>query len=99
MANLTQNDIDAILCSLEITLSYDLCRNIDNLFGVSAAKKLISRQHLSNQETIFVAYSVDNAYKILCNEISVNSEAAASLRPYFFTINKLRPVFLNLLSQ
>jgi len=99
MTNLTQSDIDAIICSLEVTLSCDLCNDIDNLLGVSAAKKLISRQHLSNPESLFVAHSVDNAYKILRNEISVDDESAASLRSYFFTINKLHPVFLSLLSQ
>ncbi len=99
MTELTKNDVDAILCCVEITLSCELGGDFGDIFGVSAVKKLIVKQHLSNPEAIFVALSVDNAYKILRGEIAVDDESVASLRPYFFTINKLQSVFSDLLSQ
>lgn len=62
-------------------------------------KKIIYREQLSNRESLFVALAIDNAFKALRNEISATDDIVSSLRPYFFTINKLHSVFSPLLEE
>lgn len=94
----SSDDIKAITCALEVMPSYGFYEteaeaNAIYSLSVSSGQKLISRQPLSNRETYCVAFAIDNAFKALRDEITVDEDAVVSLRPYFFTINKLHPVF------
>lgn len=100
----SDSDIKAILCTLEVMPSYGFYEteaeaNAAYTLSASAGEKLIMRQQLSNRESAFVALALDNAFKALRDEITVDPDAVASLRPYFFTINKLHPVFAPLLNE
>lgn len=102
--SLGDDDIKAISCALEVMTLYpfyesDLERNAAYMLSVSSVKKLIFHEQLSNRESAFVALAIDNAYKALRDEISATDNIVAALRPYFFTINKLRPAFLPLVDK
>lgn len=102
--NLSDEDVRAITCALEVMPSYG-CYDTEEeanavyMLSASSGKKLIMHQQLSNRETFYVALAVDNAFKALRGEITVADDAVASLRPYLFTINKLHPVFAPLLDE
>lgn len=100
--NLNDDDMKAISCALEVMVSYPFYeseseRNTVYMLSVSSGKKLIHHEQLSNRECFFVSLAIDNAFKALRNEISATEDIVSSLRPYFFTINKLHPVFSPLL--
>lgn len=102
--SLNDDDIKAISCALEVMVSYPIYeseseRNAAYMLSVSSGKKIIYREQLSNRESLFVALAIDNAFKALRNEISATDDIVSSLRPYFFTINKLHPVFSPLLEE
>ena len=102
--NLNDDDIKAISCALEVMISYPFYeseseRDAVYMLSVSSGKKLIFHEQLNNRESSFVALAIDNAFKALRNEISATDDIVAALRPYFFTINKLRPVFSPLLEE
>lgn len=96
--NLSDNDIEAITCALKVMPSYgfELTEAEANSVYVRCdwiAKKLMIHEPLTSSDTAFIAFAVDNAFKALRGEIIIDDESVISLRPYFFTINKLQPVF------
>ena len=102
--SLSDSDVNALLCTLEVMPSYVFYetaseKNAAYMLSVSSGQKLIMRQQLSNRELAFVALAIDNAFKALRGEITVTDDVVASLRSYFFTINKLHPIFSPLLDE
>lgn len=102
--NLSSDDVKALCYALEIMPAYDFLENdveagISFSLASSAGQKLILHKQLTNRETFFVALAVDCAFKALRNEMSLCEEELTGLRPYFFTINKLHPVFAPLLNE
>lgn len=101
---LSSNDIDAICYALEIMPSYNFNENdslLDLIVTLSASsgQKLLSGKQLTQREAYFVSLSIDCAYKALRGEMHLDVEELSGLRPYFFTINKLYPVFSPLLNE
>lgn len=102
--NLSDDDIRAIVAALEIMPSYEFYETDTELnaacaLSASSGEKLLLHKQLDNREGAYVALAIDNAFKALRGEISVDDDSVASLRPYFFTINKLHPVFAPLLDE
>ena len=101
---LSGEDINAIVCALEVMPSYgcyDVEDEANSIYALSASsgKKLIMREQLSTRETFYVALAIDNAFKAIRGEITLADDALDSLRPYLFTINKLHQVFSPLLDE
>lgn len=65
----------------------------------SAVTKLFNQQTPNNQETLCIAFAINNAYLAFRGELEMEEGALASLKPYFFNINKLHPVFSPLLDE
>ena len=100
--NLSDSDIRALCYILEVMPSYNFIEEDNEInFSISLAasivQKLICHKSLSHQETSFLAFALDCAFKALRNEISLSKDLLNGLYPYMFTINKLHPVFLPLL--
>ena len=99
----TQNDVDAITTALTVLPAYDFfvsdIAEAALAVTASAGRKLIMQEKLTKQEGAIIALAVDSAYKALRNELALDSEELARLRPYLFTYNKLQPIFLSLLPE
>lgn len=94
---LSESDVKTILLCLELLPCYNFMASdiadASFMLSASAGQKLIMNEQLSSREAGIVALAVDSAYKALRGEIAVSASTVEKLRPYFFSINKLRPVF------
>ena len=95
--SLSESDVKTVLLSLELLPDYGFIApdtaDASFMLSASAGQKLIMNERLNNREAGIVSLAVDSAYKALRGEITVNPSTVEKLRPYFFSINKLRPVF------
>lgn len=96
--SLSESDVKAILCTLEVMPSYGFYEtesenDLVKYLSISSGMKLIAHEQWNNREIAYVALAIDNAFKALRSENSADDEIVSTLRPYLFTINKLHPVF------
>lgn len=99
----TQSDVSAITTALTVLPAYEFFASdiaeAALAVAASADSKLIKQEPLTKRECVLIALSIDNAYKALRNEIDLDSEYIARLRPYLFTYNKLQPIFASFLDN
>ncbi len=95
---LSDSDVKAILCALEVLPAYDFAPDFAADLLVSVGYKLTSRKPLTKREEYLVAVSIDCAFLALRDELTASEETLSALRPYLFTINKLHPFAVSILN-
>ena len=98
----SDSDIKAVSCALSVLPSYSFFDSFPpQLISLpqNIILKLHQKQKLDDQAFYLIAVSVDAAYKAMRDEITVEADAVAELRPHFFSINKLFPLLSPLLDS
>lgn len=96
---LSDSDVKAILCALEVLPSYDFAPDFAADLVASVGFKLTHRKPLTKREEYLFAVSIDCAFLALRDELNASEETLSALRPYLFTINKLHPYVLPILNR
>ncbi len=97
---MSKSDVRAISSALSVLPSYEFFATMPTqmtCLPLVVIEKLEKKCQLKEQDIYIIAIAVDSAYKALRNEISFDESILSELQPHMFTINKLFPVFAEIL--
>lgn len=109
--NFSSSDISAIICVLPLVSQIEAETPAQNLFNIansnSAAEKLFNHKSaLSADEIRVISIAISAALYIVSGntheygpDFDIDSEWKSEINKYFFTLNRLNPIFQNLVDD
>lgn len=100
----SHGDVEAVLAALSVLPAYgfeDDAIDPDSFFLLceTAGTKLATQQNPTAKETYLIAFAIDCACQALRGELLLDEDALGEIKQYFFTYQKLHPVFSPLLDM